>query len=344
MRAVRLYAFGGAEQLVYEEDAPEPQVGAGEVKVRVRACALNHLDIWVRNGIPAYKTPLPHILGSDIAGEVVEVGEGVRNWGKGDEVILYPVVSCGKCRYCKMGRENLCVEVQVIGAHRAGGYAEYIVVPERNLLHKPANLSFEEAAAFPLVFLTAWHMLMTRARLQPGEWTLIMGGSSGVGSAAIQIAKLRGAPVIATAGSDAKLQRCRELGADWVVNHNDLDWHKQVREATEGEGIDVVFEHIGQAVFDACIKLLAKGGRLVTCGATTGAEAKFDIRYVFSRELEIHGTYIGTRAELEQILPHMVQGRLHPIVDSIYDLRDARAAHEKLESRDFFGKIVLRVP
>jgi NADPH:quinone reductase-like Zn-dependent oxidoreductase len=344
MRAVRLYAFGGAEQLVYEEDAPEPPVGAGEVKVRVRACALNHLDIWVRNGIPAYKTPLPHILGSDIAGEVIEVGEGVGDWGKGDEVILYPVVSCGKCRFCKMGRENLCVEVQVIGAHCPGGYAEYIVVPERNLLYKPANLSFEEAAAFPLVFLTAWHMLITRARLQPGEWTLIMGGSSGVGSAAIQIAKLRGALVIATAGSDAKMERCRELGADWVVNHNDPDWHKQVRDATEGEGIDVVFEHIGQAVFDACIKLLTKGGRLITCGATTGAEAKLDIRYVFSRELEIHGTYIGTRAELEQILPHMVHERLRPIVDSIYDLHDARAAHERLESRDFFGKVVLRIP
>ncbi len=344
MRAVRLYEFGGADKLVYEESAPEPTVGAGEVKVRVRACALNHLDIWVRNGIPAYKTPLPHILGSDISGEVAEVGDGVRGWGKGDEVILYPVVSCGKCRYCKVGRENLCVEVQVIGAHRAGGYAEYIVVPERNLLHKPVNLSFEEAAAFPLVFLTAWHMLITRARLQPGEWTLVMGGGSGVGSAAVQIAKMRGALVIATAGSAPKLEQCRALGADFVIDHNDPDWHKQVREATEGEGIDVVFEHVGQAVFDACIRLLAKGGRLVTCGATTGGEARFDIRYVFSRELEIHGTYIGTRAELEQILPHMVHERLRPIVDSVYDLSDARAAHAKLESRDFFGKIVLRVP
>lgn len=344
MRAVRLHAFGGTEQLVYEESVPEPQVGAGEVKVRVRACALNHLDIWVRNGIPAYKTPLPHILGSDIAGEVAEAGEGVRDWGKGDEVILYPIISCGKCRYCKMGRENLCVAVQVIGAHCAGGYAEYIVVPERNLLHKPANLSFEEAAAFPLVFLTAWHMLMTHARLQPGEWVLVMGGSSGVGSAAIQIAKLRGALVIATAGNDAKIERCRALGADFVVNHNNPDWHKQVRDATEGEGIDVVFEHVGQAVFEACVKLLNRGGRLVTCGATTGSEAKFDIRYVFSRELEIHGTYLGTRAELEQILPHMVYERLRPIVDSVYDLKDARTAHEKLESRDFFGKIVLRIP
>lgn len=343
MRAVRIHAFGGAEQLVYEESVPEPEVGAGEVKVRVRACALNHLDIWVRNGIPAYKTPLPHILGSDIAGEVAEVGEGVRGWGVGDTVILYPIVSCGKCRFCKMGRENLCQEVQVIGAHRAGGYAEYIVVPERNLLHKPANLSFEAAAAFPLVFLTAWHMLITKARLQPGEWALVMGGGSGVGSAAIQIAKLRGALVIATAGNEAKLERCRALGADFTVNHSDPEWHKQVRAATEGEGVDVVFEHVGQAVFDACIRLLNKGGRLVTCGATTGGAAQFDIRYVFSRELEILGTYIGTRAELEQLLPHMVSGRLQPIVDSVFDLREARAAHEKLESRDFFGKIVLHI-
>lgn len=344
MRAVRIHEFGGADKLIYEESVPEPSVGAGEVKVRVRACALNHLDIWVRRGIPAYKTPLPHILGSDIAGEVVEVGEGVRGLGKGDEVVLYPVVTCGKCRFCKVGRENLCREVQVIGAHRAGGYAEHIVVPERNLLYKPSNLSFEEAAAFPLVFLTAWHMLMTKARLQPGEWVLVVGGGSGVGSAAIQIAKLRGALVIATAGGEAKRERCRELGADFTVNHSDPEWFKQVRDATEGEGVDVVFEHVGQAVFDTCIRLLTKGGRLVTCGATTGAEAMFDIRYLFSRELEIHGAYIGTRAELEQILPHVVMGRLKPIVDSVFDLREARAAHEKLESRDFFGKIVLRVP
>lgn len=344
MRAVRIHEFGGADKLIYEESVPEPSVGAGEVKVRVRACALNHLDIWVRRGIPAYKTPLPHILGSDIAGEVVEVGEGVRGLGKGDEVVLYPVVTCGKCRFCKVGRENLCREVQVIGAHRAGGYAEHIVVPERNLLYKPSNLSFEEAAAFPLVFLTAWHMLMTKARLQPGEWVLVVGGGSGVGSAAIQIAKLRGALVIATAGSEAKRERCRELGADFTVNHSDPEWFKQVRDATEGEGVDVVFEHVGQAIFDTCIRLLTKGGRLVTCGATTGAEAMFDIRYLFSRELEIHGAYIGTRAELEQILPHVVMGRLKPIVDSVFDLREARAAHEKLESRDFFGKIVLRVP
>lgn len=343
MRAVRIHQFGTAENLVYEEDVPEPIPQQGEVKVRVRACALNHLDIWVRNGIPAYQTPLPHILGSDIAGEVAEVGPGVKNWRTGDLVVIYPVIACGQCRFCRMGRENLCAQVQVIGAHRAGGYAEYIVVPARHLLPKPTILSYEEASAVPLVFLTAWHMLITLARLQPGEWVLIMGGSSGVGSAGIQIAKLRGALVIATAGSEAKMQRCLELGASAVVNHNDPEWWKQVKELTEGESIDVVFEHIGQAVFDSCVRLLNKGGRLVTCGATTGQTAQFDIRYLFSREIEIHGAYIGTRAELMQLLPYMEKGYLKPVVDSVFDLKDAKLAHQKLESRDLFGKIVLRV-
>lgn len=343
MRAVRIHQFGTAENLIYEEDVPEPTPQHGEVKVRVHACALNHLDIWVRNGIPAYQTPLPHILGSDIAGEVVEVGPGVPDWRPGDLVVVYPVITCGQCRFCRTGRENLCVRVQVIGAHRSGGYAEYIVVPARNLLPKPTTLSYEEASAVPLVFLTAWHMLLTLGRLQPGEWALIMGGSSGVGSAGIQIAKLRGALVIATAGNEAKMQKCLELGADAVVNHSDPEWWKKVKDMTEGEGIDVVFEHIGQAVFDSCVRLLNKGGRLVTCGATTGQTAQFDIRYLFSREIEIHGAYIGTRAELAQLLPHVERGRLKPVVDSVFPLAEARKAHEKLESRDFFGKIVLKI-
>ncbi len=343
MKAVRIHEFGTAEKLVYETDVPDPVPQKGKVLVRVRACALNHLDLWVRNGIPAYNTPLPHILGSDIAGEVVEVGEGVKEWRRGDLVVLYPILSCGQCRYCRMGRENLCLEVQVIGAHRDGGYAEYIAVPARNLLPKPTTLSFVEAAAVPLVFLTAWHMLIHRARLQPGEWALIMGGSSGVGSAAIQIAKLRGALVVATAGSEAKMQRALELGADAVVNHNDPEWWRAVKEKTEGEGIDVVFEHIGQAVFDSCVRLLNKGGRLVTCGATTGQTGQFDIRYLFSRELEIYGAYLGTRAELAKLLPYVEKGQLKPVVDSVFPLAQARAAHEKLESRDFFGKIVLTI-
>lgn len=344
MKAVRLHNFGGIDQLVYEESVPEPVPQHGEVKVRVRACALNHLDIWVRNGIPAYKTPLPHILGSDVAGEVVELGEGVKDLRVGDPVVLYPIISCGKCRYCRMGRENLCLEVKVVGAHGAGGYAEYLVTPARNWLPKPPQLTWEEAASVPLVFLTAWHMLIERARLQPGEWVLVMGGGSGVGSAGIQIAKLRGALVIATAGNEAKMERARELGADAVVNHNDPEWWRQVKDLTEGDGIDVVFEHVGQAVFEHCVRLLNRGGRLVTCGATTGSTAQFDIRYLFSRELEIHGTYIGTRAELEALLKHVANGRLKPVVDSVFDLADARKAHEKLESREFFGKIVLRIP
>jgi NADPH:quinone reductase-like Zn-dependent oxidoreductase len=343
MKAVRLHEFGTAEKLIYETDVPDPVPQQGEVLLRVRACALNHLDIWVRNGIPAYNTPLPHILGSDIAGEVVEVGPGVREWRRGDLAVVYPIISCGQCRYCRRGRENLCLSVEVIGAHRPGGYAEYIVVPARNLLPKPTILSFVEAAAVPLVFLTAWHMLIHRARLQPGEWALIMGGSSGVGSAAIQIAKLRGALVIATAGNEQKMARALELGADIVVNHSNPEWWREVKEKTEGEGIDVVFEHIGQAVFDSCVRLLNKGGRLVTCGATTGQNGQFDIRYLFSRELEIYGAYLGTRAELAQLLKYVESGQLKPVVDSVFPLEQARAAHEKLESRDFFGKIVLSI-
>ncbi len=343
MKAVRLHAFGTADKLIYETDVPDPVPQQGEALVRVRACALNHLDLWVRGGIPAYNIPLPHILGSDIAGEVVEVGEGVHGWRRGDLVVLYPILSCGQCRYCRIGRENLCTEVQVIGAHRPGGYAEYIVVPARNLLPKPTILSFVEAAAVPLVFLTAWHMLIQRARLQPGEWALIMGGSSGVGSAAIQIAKLRGALVVTTIGNESKRERALELGADAVVNHNNPEWWREVKEYTEGEGIDVVFEHIGQAVFDSCIRLLNKGGRLVTCGATTGQTAQFDIRYLFSREIEVYGAYLGTRAELAQLLTHVEAGRLKPVVDSVFPLKEARAAHEKLESRNFFGKIVLTI-
>lgn len=343
MRAVRIHEFGTAEQLVYEESVPEPEPQTGEVKVRVHACALNHLDIWVRNGIPAYQTTLPHILGSDVAGEVVEVGMGVKNLRVGDTVVLYPILSCGRCRYCKRGRENLCMEGKVIGAHVPGGYAEYLVAPERNWLPKPPVLTYGEAAAVPLVFLTAWHMLITQARLQPGEWVLVMGGGSGVGSAAIQIAKLRGALVVATAGTDQKVEKTLELGADSAVNHTDPDWWRKVKEITEGEGIDVVFEHVGQAVFETCIRLLNKGGRLVTCGATTGSTAQFDIRYLFSRELEIYGAYIGARDELAKLLEYVQSGHLKPVVDSVFDLSEARLAHQKMESRDFFGKIVLRI-
>jgi NADPH:quinone reductase-like Zn-dependent oxidoreductase len=343
MRAVRIHEHGTAEVLRYETDLPDLQPGSREVLVRVHACALNRLDIWVRNGIPAYQTPLPHILGSDIAGEVAETGTSVRGWHVGDQVILNPVVWCGTCRWCKTGRNNLCEMVQVLGAHRAGGYADYIVVPERNLHAKPTHLSFEEAAAVPLVFLTAWHMLVYRAHMLPGEWVLVIGANSGVGSAAIQIAKMLGALVIATAGNEEKMERARQIGADEVVNHYDPEWHKHITEKSEGSRMDIIIEHVGESVFEPCIKLLSKGGRLITCGTTTGANARLDLRYVFSRELEIHGSYIGTNAEMKRVLEFISAKKLMPVVDSVFPLEEARAAHEKLESRDFFGKIVLKM-
>lgn len=278
-----------------------------------------------------------------MAGEVAVLGSGVRNWRVGDRVVLNPVVSCGSCRWCKIGRENLCDQVQLLGAHRAGGYAEYICVPTRNLHRQPSNLSFEEAAAVPLVFQTAWHMIMTLGHLQPGEWVLVMAAGSGVGSAAVQIAKLMGALVIATAGDEGKMEKARTLGADAVVNHYDPDWPKQVREITEGYGVDLLIEHVGQAVFEPCVRLLAKGGRLITCGATTGAEVQFDLRYLFSRELEIHGAYVGRSAELSRVLQLVEAGRLKPVIDSVLPLEEAQEAHQKLEARQAFGKIVLRM-
>lgn len=343
MRAVRIHEHGAVDVLRYETELPDLQPGSREVLIRIHACALNRLDLWVRNGIPAYQTSLPHILGSDIAGEIVEVGMSVRNWHIGDQVILNPVVSCGTCQYCKTGRDNLCEIVQVLGAHRAGGYADYIVVPERNLHAKPKNLSFEEAAAVPLVFLTAWHMLIKRARMLPGEWVLVMGASSGVGSAAIQIAKMLGALVIATAGSEEKMERARQIGADEVVNHYDPEWHKHIIEKSEGSRMDIIIEHIGEAVFERCVKLLGKGGRLITCGATTGAKGNIDLRYVYSRELEIHGSYIGTNAEMKKLLEYVSRGKLTPVVDSVFPLEEAASAQEKMENRDFFGKIVLKM-
>lgn len=343
MRAVRIHEHGTVDALRYETDLPDLQPGSREVLVRIHACALNRLDLWVRNGVPAYQTPFPHILGSDIAGEVYEVGSSVRNWNVGDQVIVNPVISCGTCQWCKTGRDNLCEIFQVLGAHRAGGYSDFIVVPERNLHPKPKNLSFEEAAAVPLVFLTAWHMLINRAHMLPGEWVLVMGANSGVGSAAIQIAKMLGALVIATAGNDEKMERARQIGADEVVNHYHPEWHKHITEKSEGSRMDIIIEHVGEAVFDKCIKLLSKGGRLITCGATTGASAKVDLRYVYSRELNILGAYIGTNAEMKRFLEYVSSGKLVPIVDSVFPLEEAKAAQQKMESGDFFGKIVLKV-
>ena len=342
MKAVVIQQHGGPEVLQYM-DVAEPEVSSNEVLVRVRACALNHLDLWVRRGIPGVPFPLPHILGSDIAGEVAKIGPDVTAVKVGEKVVLAPGVSCGKCPACVSGNDNRCREFTNLGYMMDGGNAEYVRCPEVNCMPYPENLAWEHAAAVPLVFQTAWHMLVNRAQLQPGEDVLVLAAGSGVGSAAIQVAKFFGARVIATAGSDAKLAKAKELGADEVIHHGNMPIAKEVRRVTNGRGVDVVVEHVGVATWENSVKSLASGGRLVTCGATTGYDAKLDLRFLFTRQLSIMGSYMGRKDELRTLLTLVAQGRLKPTVDKVFDLKDCAAAHNYLESSSQFGKVVLRV-
>ncbi len=340
MKAVIFSQHGGPEVLKYTE-VPDPQIKANEVLVEVRACALNHLDVWVRAGLPGIKIPLPHILGDDVAGVVRDAGELVTWTKPGDEVMVQPGVSCGHCVECLAGRDNMCDEYDMIGYRRDGGYAELLAVPGVNVIPKPGNLSWPEAAALPLVTLTAWHMLVTQARVQPGEDVLIHAAGSGVGSLGIQIAKLRGARVIATASSDAKLTKARELGADETVNYTRDDWPKEVKKLTNGRGVDVVFEHTGAATWPGSIVSLKKGGRLVTCGATSGYDARTDLRQVFYRHLTILGSMMGSKAELLSAMNFIGTGQIRAVVDCTLPLAEARKAHELMEDRAQFGKLVL---
>src|SRR6266571_4707543 len=340
MKAVIFEQHGGLEVLKLTE-VPNPQIKPNEVLIEVRACALNHLDVWVRNGLPRIKIPLPHILGCDVAGVVREVGNLVT-WAKpGDEVMVQPGVSCGHCPECLAGRDNMCDEYDIIGYRRDGGYAELVAVPGVNVIPKPKALSWPEAAALPLVTLTAWHMLVTRANLQPGEDVLIHAAGSGVGSIGIQIAKLRGARVIATAGSDEKLAKGRELGADETITYRRDDWPKEVKRLTNGRGVDVVFEHTGEATWPGSILSLKKGGRLVTCGATSGYDARTDLRQVFYRHLTILGSMMGSKAELLAATKFIATGQIRAVVDRTLPLAQARKAHELMEDRAQFGKLVL---
>ncbi|MGH9691488.1 MAG: zinc-binding dehydrogenase [Candidatus Acidiferrales bacterium] len=343
MKAVVFSEHGGPNVLHYT-DLPEPTLGAKEVLVRVRACALNHLDIWIRRGLPGVAIALPHVLGSDIGGEVAKTGEGVSTVRAGDRVLLAPGISCGACVHCLEGRDNLCRQYTLFGYLVNGGYAQYVKAPVVNVIPIPARLTFEQAAAIPLVFLTAWHMLITRARLQPAEEVLILGGGSGVGSAAIQIAKCSGARVIATAGSEAKLAKAKELGADEVVLHSGGDFANEVKRLTNRRGVDVVLEQVGRVTWEQSLRSLAVGGRLVTCGATTGFEGAVDIRYLFSRNLSIIGTYMGGKGELFAVLDLVDRGLLKPVIDRVMPLEQATQAHERLENREHFGKIVLQIP
>src|SRR5947209_4052702 len=340
MKAVIFEQHGGPDVLKVAQ-VPDSQIKANKVLIEVRACALNHLDVWVRNGLPGIKIPLPHILGCDVAGVVREAGELVT-WAKaGDEVMVQPGVSCGHCPECLAGRDNMCDDYDIIGYRRDGGYAELVAVPGVNVISKPKNLSWLEAAALPLVTLTAWHMLVARANVQPGEDVLIHAAGSGVGSIGIQIAKLRGARVIATASSDEKLAKARALGADEIINYTNADWPREVRRLTEKRGVDVVFEHTGAATWPGSISALAKGGRVVTCGATSGYDARTDLRQVFYRHLNLLGSFMGSKAELIEALKFIARGQIRAVVDETLPLAEARRAHEQMQNRAQFGKLVL---
>lgn len=342
MKAVVFHQHGGPEVLKYT-DAPEPSLRPNDVLVRVRACALNHLDLWVRGGLPNVPIPLPHIPGSDVAGEIAQVGADVTTVRVGQKVVLAPGVSCGKCAACLAGLDNCCRQFTNLGYMIDGGCAEFVRAPEVNCVPYPENLSFEEAAAIPLVFQTAWHMLLARAELQPGEDVLVLGAGSGVGSAAIQISKFFCARVIATAGTLEKLEKALQLGADHAINHKSQKIRDEVRRITNKRGVDVVFEHVGTATWDDALASLAPCGRLVTCGATTGYEAKIDLRYLFTRQLSLLGSYMGTKRELHTVIKLVAKGHLKPVVDRVFPLAETTAAHVYLESGRQFGKVVLAV-
>jgi NADPH:quinone reductase-like Zn-dependent oxidoreductase len=341
MNAVIFRTHGGPETLEYAQ-VPTPSPGPGEALVRVKACSVNHLDIWLRQGIPAYQIALPHISGCDVAGVVEHVGPGVQSVRVGESVFVTPGLSCFQCGWCHAGLDNQCLSYGIFGAKTDGGYAEFAKARVGDLIPIPAGVTFEEAAAFPLVFLTAWHMLITRAALRPGETVLIHAAGSGIGHAAIQIAKLTGATVYATVGSDAKVPKAKALGADEVVNYQREDFVQRIHQLTDGQGVGLVFEHIGPQTWEGSLRVVRKGGRLVTCGSTTGPSVSLDLRYVFSRQLTIVGSMMGTRSELLVVTDLIRQRRLKPIVDTAYPLREARAAQERMLARDVFGKLLLR--
>ncbi|MEX2247376.1 MAG: zinc-binding dehydrogenase [Dehalococcoidia bacterium] len=340
MKAVRLHHPGSAANYVYE-DAPDPAAGPGEVLVRVRAVALNHLEAWAAKAPPSVRYDAPRILGADVAGVVEAAGPGVTSVATGAEVLLHPGVSCGVCERCLNGEDNLCGQYRLLGQGRDGGMAELVTAPAANVVPKPANLSFEEAASIPLVFTTALHMILTRARLRYGETVLVNAAGSGVGVAAIQIAKLHGARVIASAGSDDKLAKARELGASDCINYTTHDLAEEARRLTENRGVDMVVESVGAEVMEKSIRALARNGRVVTCGATAGNAATFNISRFFLSQQAIYGSFMGTKAELLRYLPCFADGRLRPVVDAVFPLHEAARAVERLLRREQFGKIVL---
>jgi NADPH:quinone reductase-like Zn-dependent oxidoreductase len=340
MKALAFNEHGGIDKLKYQ-DVPDPKPGAGDVLLRVKAAALNHLDLFVREGLPGLKLPLPFWTGCDIAGEIAEVGASVEGVAVGDRVAVNPNLECGRCEYCLKGQHSLCVSYGILGEHTHGGLAEYVKVDGRKVLKLPDHVTDEDAAAFVLVNMTAWRMLVSQARLRAGEDLLLIGVGGGVSSTGVQIGKLCGARVWVTSSSDEKLERARALGADECINYAREDWVKAIAQKTGRRGVDVVLENVGAATWPGAIRALAKGGRLVTCGGTSGPICETDVRQVFWKQISIIGSTMSTNAEFAEVMGQLFRGRLKAIVDSVMPLKDGAAAQERLAAGKQFGKIVL---
>jgi NADPH:quinone reductase-like Zn-dependent oxidoreductase len=338
MRAAVFHEFGGPD-VVRIEDVARPEPGPGEVRLRVAAAAMNHLDLWVRRGLPI-RTTMPHIGGSDIAGTVDAVGHAVAGVASGARVVADPSLSCGECEWCRRGEEPLCTQYRILGEHTQGGFAEYVTVPARNLHAVPDGYPLEQAAAAPLVFLTAWRALMTRARLQPGESVLVTGASGGVATAAVQVARHAGARVFAVTTTE-NVERVRSLGADVVYDRNEVDFSKEVWRDTGKRGVDVILDSVGRATWQQCTRAVAKAGRIVVYGATTGPVLETDGRLLFWKQLDVLGSTMSNRREFRAVMDLVFAGVLQPVVDVAWPLERARDAHERLEAGAHFGKVVL---
>lgn len=337
-----MMSTGGPEVLERKTiELPEP--GPREVLIRVRAVALNHIDIWGRRGLPHVKYEFPHRLGADIAGEVEALGPGAQNAKVGDKVLVNPGISCGACEQCLGGNDVMCRKYRILGENTQGGYSRHIVVPDANLLPKPQSLSFEESAALPLCFLTAWNMVVKKGGVVAGQTVLVQAAGSGVSSAAIQIAKMHGARVITTTSTDEKAARAKALGADEVINYTTQDFVAECKKLTNKRGVDLVVEHVGGEVAAKSVLAAAWGGKVITCGATAGFTPEIDLRHIFFRQVQLVGSTMGSKGDLFTILRHVEAGKLKPVVDRVIPLWQAVEAHKLLEDRKAFGKVVMAV-
>jgi NADPH:quinone reductase-like Zn-dependent oxidoreductase len=340
MKAVVFNQHGGPEVLEYV-DVPDPRPGPGEVLIEVKATSVNHIDIFLRRGMPGVKVPLPKIIGSDAAGIIRELGPDVAGLTPGQRVTINPGIACGHCEFCSAGFGSQCVSWAMVGENRDGAYAEHVVVPAHIVLPIPEHISFEEAAAAPLVFLTAWSMMVGKGNIRPGEDVLILGAGAGVGTAAIQIAKLVGCRVFATASTAEKLQRAKELGADFLINYTTEEFDKSIRDLTNKRGVDIVVDYIGAHTWVRSLRSARRGGRVLTCGATTGFAPQTDLRHIFFRQVQVLGSTMGSHREFLDVMKCVFRGQLKPVIDRVLPLSEARKGHELIEQRAVFGKIVL---